>query len=251
MAAPPPVMMMPFRVEDAPGAPQRPVGQPAAMDTAKQSLPLAGEPSKQEAAFVDPRNMLYCGLAAHLASVAIGVTMLRKRFIDCLQNNGKTTLRNGGESSLELGTLPGSRAGVPSMMAKPPVKVLSAVEKLKVLEGLADSGLLSGLEEDGAFSTLEKLGAFSTIEKSLPLVQKLGLLSFLESTLETPASLLFLASASLIGVGPIYLSLAANDIAPDLEGPLLFVAVAGFGLSTVLGAVLAAWAFAVSKLQEA
>merc|ERR1712166_1036731 len=63
---------------------------------------------------------------------------------------------------------------------RPPVKILSRLNELKISTAVADAGLLSAAEDAGVFSTLENLGAFSLIEKSLPLVEKLGLLSLLE-----------------------------------------------------------------------
>lgn len=250
------------------------IGQPS-MDTTPQSLPLVVEPSKEET-FTGPQqnNVLFGGLGAYLASVAIGVTMMRRRIV-VIPNK----LRHGAAGRLFVGMLPG-RAGVLTMMVKdtfeekdtrpalaplarvptdaitmadgkPNVRLLSKIEKLEVLAGLAESGLLSGLEEDGAFSTLERLGAFSFIESTLPIVQKLGILSFLQSTLEVPAGLLFGVATLLIAVGPGFATLVSNEIVPGPEGPLFAASVAGFGLTTVLGAVLFAWAFAVSKLQEA
>ena len=55
------------------------------------------------------------------------------------------------------------------------------------------------------FSTLENLGAFSLIEKSLPLVEKLGLLSILEEAVDIEAGLIFTGANFLIASGPTLL----------------------------------------------
>merc|ERR1712157_42592 len=116
--------------------------------------------------------------------------------------------------------------------------------------GVSELGLLSTLEEQGAFSTLESVGAFSTAEKLLPVIEKLKVLSLLESTLDVEAGLLFTGANWLLAATPIYIALAICGFAPTPEGPFLALdAILALGLTTT-GVVLFAWAFAVSKLQE-
>merc|ERR1712008_419655 len=91
---------------------------------------------------------------------------------------------------------------------RPPVKILTAV---------ADAGLLSAAEDAGVFSTLENLGAFSLIEKSLPLVEKLGLLSLLEEAVDTEAGLIFTGANFLIASGPVLLVLQICGFFPQAK----------------------------------
>ena len=115
----------------------------------------------------------------------------------------------------------------------------------------AELGLLSKAEELGAFSTLEKLGAFSLIEKTLPLVEKLGLLSLFEDSLETEAGLLFSLSGFILAAGPVLFTLQICGFVPSPSGPLIGVEVAADAALLALGAVGFAGAFAISKLQLA
>ena len=61
-----------------------------------------------------------------------------------------------------------------------------AMNEIKLLTAVSEAGLLSGAEEAGVFS---KGRARSLIEKTLPLVEKLGLLSALETAKEVEAGL--------------------------------------------------------------
>merc|ERR1719478_1616453 len=74
-------------------------------------------------------------------------------------------------------------------LKRPPIKLLSRLNEIKLLTAVSEAGLLSGAEEAGVFSKLEGAGAFSLIEKTLPLVEKLGLLSALETAKEVEVGL--------------------------------------------------------------
>merc|ERR1712106_100004 len=100
-------------------------------------------------------------------------------------------------------------------------------------------------EDAGVFSTLENLGAFSLIEKSLPLVEKLGLLSLLEEAVDTEAGLIF-----LIASGPVLLVLQICGFFPQAKGIVVLPEVAFVLGTTALGAALFALAFTVSVLQD-
>ena len=100
------------------------------------------------------------------------------------------------------------------------------------------------------FSTLENLGAFSLIEKSLPLVEKLGLLSLLEEAVDTEAGLIFTAANFLIASGPVLLVLQICGFVPKATGITVLPEVAFVLGSTALGAALFALAFTVSVLQD-
>ena len=93
------------------------------------------------------------------------------------------------------------------------------------------------------FSTLENLGAFSLIEKSLPLVEKLGLLSLLEEAVDTEAGLIFTAANFLIASGPVLLVLQICGFFPKATGITVLPEVAFVLGSTALGAALFALAF--------
>ena len=131
------------------------------------------------------------------------------------------------------------------------VYLLKNIEDLGVATATAELGLLSKAEELGAFSTLEKLGAFSLIEKTLPLVEKLGLLSLFEDSLETEAGLLFSLSGFILAAGPVLFTLQICGFVPSPSGPLIGVEVAADAALLALGAVGFAGAFAISKLQLA
>uniref|UniRef100_A0A7S0LPI8 Uncharacterized protein n=1 Tax=Coccolithus braarudii TaxID=221442 RepID=A0A7S0LPI8_9EUKA len=133
---------------------------------------------------------------------------------------------------------------------RPPVKLLSRIEELKVATTVSELGLLSFAEENGVFSTLENAGAFSTAEKLLPVIEELGVLSLLESTLDVDAGLIFTVANYLLVVTPAYGALAICGFAPIPEGPFIVIdALVAAGLLTS-GVLVWAWAFAVSKLQE-
>ena len=90
------------------------------------------------------------------------------------------------------------------------------------------------------------------IEKTLPAVESLGLLSFMQSTLDVEAGLLFSAANWLIVLFPIYVALAICGFAPipAVASPLFVAEFLLFGGTTVLGVALFAWAYFVSLLQE-
>lgn len=111
-------------------------------------------------------------------------------------------------------------------------------------------GLLSAAEDAGVFSTLENLGAFSLIEKSLPLVEKLGLLSLLEEAVDTEAGLIFTGANFLIASGPVLLVLQICGFFPQAKGIVVLPEVAFVLGTTALGAALFALAFTVSVLQD-
>ena len=100
------------------------------------------------------------------------------------------------------------------------------------------------------FSTLESLGAFSLIEKSLPLVEKLKLLSLLEEAVDTEAGLIFTGANFLIASGPVLLVLQICGFVPTPSG-IAVVPEAAFVLgSAAVGIALFALAFTVSVLQD-
>merc|ERR1712128_16783 len=129
------------------------------------------------------------------------------------------------------------------MGKRPPVKILSRINELKISTAVAEAGLLSAAEDAGVFSTLENLGAFSLIEKSLPLVEKLGLLSLLEEAVDTEAGLIFTGANFLIASGPVLLVLQICGFFPQAKGIVVLPEVA-FVLGTT------ALAFTVSVLQD-
>jgi hypothetical protein len=139
---------------------------------------------------------------------------------------------------------------VPSSRAPPGrVYLLSAIEGTGVASYTAEAGLLSGAEQAGVFSTLEGLGAFSLIESTLPLVEKLGLLSKFEALLDVEAGLLFSLANFLIALGPVIFVLQICDLFPVPFPVPLEIA---FDVVTLgAGAVLFGTAFAISKLQLA
>merc|ERR1719387_372883 len=79
------------------------------MDTTPQSLPPGVAPSDTKAPLMGPLQVLFLGLAA---SVAIGVTVTRKRSSERVQND----MEDSPDGGLELGMFP-RRAGIPAMMA--------------------------------------------------------------------------------------------------------------------------------------
>jgi len=136
-------------------------------------------------------------------------------------------------------------------VTRKPVYLLSAIEGTGVASYTAEAGLLSGAEQAGVFSTLEGLGAFSLIESTLPLVEKLGLLSKFEALLDVEAGLLFSLANFLIALGPIIFVLQICDLFPAASGAGVPLEVAFDVVTLGAGAVLFGTAFAISKLQLA
>jgi len=136
----------------------------------------------------------------------------------------------------------------------PPIYLLSAIEKLKVTTAISEAGLLTAAEDAQVFSTLEGLGAFSLAEKALPLVEKLGLLSFFESCLNVPNGFLFTGALTLLTFPFNLLMLQGFAIVPGVKlptGPYVAVELLTDVASLTAGAALFAMAFAIGKLQEA
>jgi hypothetical protein len=127
------------------------------------------------------------------------------------------------------------------------VKLLSQVEKLGLLSTVAEKGLLSKAEDAGVLSSLESSGAFSTIEKTLPAVERLGLLSVLQGVIDNDPSGLSTTGALLALLAPTYAALDAAGIVPDPG--LLPLAVGGL-VSTAAGVALLTVANAISVLQS-
>merc|ERR1740138_1287079 len=63
--------------------------------------------------------------------------------------------------------------------------LLGALGEIQLPTVLSSAGLLSGAEKANIFSKLEKAKAFSTAEKLAPLVDKLGLLQFLQGVVDS------------------------------------------------------------------
>jgi hypothetical protein len=134
---------------------------------------------------------------------------------------------------------------------KQPVKVLGKLGELKVASGLSELGLLTSAERAGLFTKLEKAGAFSTAEKFLPIVDKLGVLQFMQSSLDTPASLLLAGGATLTSFLPICYALAINGILPFPEdGVVGFLDGVLLSGTTTAGVLLIGWSSILGKLQS-
>merc|ERR1712118_80515 len=113
--------------------------------------------------------------------------------------------------------------------------------ELKVSTTIAELGLLSAAED---------LGAFSLIEKSLPLVEKLGLLSILEEAVDIEAGLIFTGANFLIASGPTLLVLQICGFFPKAEG-ITILPEALFVLgSTAVGVAFFVLGFVASILQD-
>eukprot|EP00747_Dinoflagellata_sp_TGD_P179191 gnl/TRDRNA2_/TRDRNA2_29591_c0_seq1.p1 gnl/TRDRNA2_/TRDRNA2_29591_c0~~gnl/TRDRNA2_/TRDRNA2_29591_c0_seq1.p1 ORF type:complete len:435 (-),score=63.47 gnl/TRDRNA2_/TRDRNA2_29591_c0_seq1:144-1448(-) len=96
--------------------------------------------------------------------------------------------------------------------------ILRKLGDAKVATVVSEAQLLSSLEKGGVFSQLEKAGAFSSAEKLLPIVDDLGLLKSAQETIDSKPGDLFATGAALIALGPIYNSLASQDLLPSIEG---------------------------------
>jgi hypothetical protein len=117
---------------------------------------------------------------------------------------------------------------------KPPLKLLSRVQELRVLTTLADAGLLSKAQEAGVFSKLEEAGAFGLIEKTLPIIDKLGVLGGLEGALYVPANLQVFAALALLGGETGLILLIPDDNVALVAIQALTALVAGGGAVTLL-----------------
>ena len=100
------------------------------------------------------------------------------------------------------------------------------------------------------FSKLESAGAFSAIEKTLPLVEKLGLLSILEEAVDTEAGLIFTGANFLIAAGPTLLVLQICGFLPKAEGIVILPEALLVLGSTALGVAFFVLAFIASVLQD-
>lgn len=133
---------------------------------------------------------------------------------------------------------------------KPPVYLLKRIEDLRLATAVSEAGLLSAAEDAGVFSTLENLGAFSLAEKALPVIEDLGVLTLMQDSLDVEAGLLFTYANWLLALAPIYALVASFGFLPAPSGVAVVPAALIALSTTTAGAVLFAWAFAVSKLQE-
>ena len=102
----------------------------------------------------------------------------------------------------------------------------------------------------GVFTKLEELGAFSLAEKALPLVEELGVLSFLQTTLDVDSALLFTIANWLIVAGPIYFVLMICGFVDKAQGGVLAAELLAAATVSAGGAALFAWAFILSQLQD-
>jgi len=136
----------------------------------------------------------------------------------------------------------------------PPVYLLSGLENIKAATALSESGLLTLAEENGVFSTLEGLGAFSLAEKALPTIEKLKLLSLVESCLDVPNGFLFTGALTLLTFPFNLLLLQGFAIVPGVtlpQGAQIPVELLTDVVALTAGAALFALATLVGKLQEA
>ena len=136
-------------------------------------------------------------------------------------------------------------------LQRPPIKLLSRLNEIKLLTAVSEAGLLSAAEDAGVFSKLEGAGAFSLIEKTLPLVEKLGLLSLLETAKEIDAGLTITFGGFIFFFTPGTIALQACGFLPVPDSPAFLLADAGACLATgVVGGGLLALGFLCSALQD-
>jgi hypothetical protein len=133
---------------------------------------------------------------------------------------------------------------------RPPIKLLTVIEKVKLLSALSESGLLSAAEEAGVLSFLEEKGAFSTAEKALPVIEKLGLLSFMQASLDYNAALLYTGANSLIFFAPVLAVLVAVGAIGRPEGLFIPIVLLGGLTTSSLGVAAWVWAFTVAIMQD-
>ena len=134
---------------------------------------------------------------------------------------------------------------------RPPIKLLSRLNEIKLLTAVSELGLLSSAEEAGVFSKLEGAGAFSLIEKTLPLVEKLGLLSVLETAKEIDAGLTITLGGFIFFFTPGTIALQACGFLPTPDNPATLLANAAVDLGTgVVGGGILALGFLCAALQD-
>ncbi len=136
-------------------------------------------------------------------------------------------------------------------LKRPPIKLLSRLNEIKLLTAVSEAGLLSGAEEAGVFSKLEGAGAFSLIEKTLPLVEKLGLLSALETAKEVEAGLTITLGGFIFFFTPGTVALQACGFLPTPDNPATLLVNAAVDLGTgVVGGGILALGFLCAALQD-
>lgn len=134
-------------------------------------------------------------------------------------------------------------------LRKPPVYLLSRLEELKAATTLSEVGLLSLAEKNKVFSSLESAGAFSTVEKLLPTIEKLGLLTFIEESLDTPNGNLFTLANTLLFFPFGLLMLQGFAFLPSAEGIFIPLELLTDLVAFSAGAALFVLAYGVSLLQ--
>ena len=136
-------------------------------------------------------------------------------------------------------------------LKRPPIKLLSRLNEIKLLTAVSELGLLSSAEEAGVFSKLEGAGAFSLIEKTLPLVEKLGLLSVLETAKEIDAGLTITLGGFIFFFTPGTIALQACGFLATPDNPATLLANAAVDVGTgVVGGGILALGFFCAALQD-
>jgi hypothetical protein len=135
-------------------------------------------------------------------------------------------------------------------IGKPSVNLIGKLGELRFATALSELGLLAAAEKAGVFSKLESAGAYSKAEALLPVVDKLGVLQFMQNTIDTEAGLLFTGGAWLTSLVPICYALTISGFLPVPEGPFWLVDGVLFSGTTASGVLLIGWSLIVGKLQE-
>lgn len=130
------------------------------------------------------------------------------------------------------------------------LNVLTKLGEKRVATTISEAGLLTAAESAGVFTQLEKAGAFSQAEKLLPLVDNLGLLDFLQDSLDTPSGVTFAKGASLVALGPIYVALVNQGVLPAFDGPAAYAPGVLFAGTTGAGALLIVLSNLIGQLQS-
>lgn len=131
-----------------------------------------------------------------------------------------------------------------------PVYLLTRLEELGALTFVSELGLFSKAEELGVFSKLEQAGAFSKVESILPVVDKLGLLTFLETALDVEAGLQFTIANFLIVFTPTLITLQICGFVGIPNEPIkTALELIVCGGTFAVGAALFVLAYGVSLLQ--
>jgi hypothetical protein len=130
-----------------------------------------------------------------------------------------------------------------------PIKLLTRLNEMEAATAISNLKLLSAAEKAGVFSKLENAGAFSFAEKFLPFVDKFKLLSILQRSADTDASIIYTISGFLLAFTPTIFALTISGFVPAPEGLFIPVEGAVCGGTFALGVAIFPIAYFAGVLQ--